>query len=325
MTRKTNLKKTFFIIAVSLIFASVKADITFQFTANTYLKNALKERIENNISRLLTEIDRAGNDGADLNLSGIDMQPEAKSRLMGLWEDARFVCRTPKNISNCLEDKQGYQVRNIRIKMKPYDNTYEGSLDRELTISIGRTGQINGVRIAMDKHDVNQILSGGTGVEDVRARREILKWVEDFRCYYNEKNIKALQQIYSDQALIITGSVMKVPVKSDYGVRMENKVKFRKEDKAQYLTRLSGIFKRNSRINVQFSDISIVRHGAKPNIYGVTLFQKWQAGSYHDEGWLFLVWDFTDEDQPQIYVRSWQPEDMVNQFGVMELSDFDIY
>ena len=50
-----------------------------------------------------------------------------------------------------------------------------------------------------------------------------------------------------------------------------------------------------------------MRHGAKPNFYGVTLVQHWNSSTYSDKGILFLVWDCTDEDQPKIHVRTWQP------------------
>lgn len=67
------------------------------------------------------------------------------------------------------------------------------------------------------------------------------------------------------------------------------------------------MFRNNKYINVKFSDYKIVRHGAKPNYYGVTLKQDWATSSYKDQGIVFLVWDFTNEDAPKIHVRTWQP------------------
>lgn len=302
------------------------AQVTFKFSAGTIDAGTLKNKMENNISALLTEINRAGNARSSLNLSSINMEPAAKTRLTALWEDARFVCDKSSNISKCLNDFQGYQVRAIPITMKPIDSSYNGSLSRELTISLNKNGVITGVRPAWElQEDVSKIMFSPGGVADTRQRREILKWVEDFRCYYNEKNLKALNQVYSEDALIITGSVVTQRSNhSDMGVRLEQKVNYTVQSKEQYISKLSRIFNNNRRVNVEFDHISVVMHGAKPNIYGVTLHQKWQTSSYSDEGWLFLLWDFNDPEKPQIHVRTWQPDQVVAKDGVFTLDDFFI-
>lgn len=302
------------------------AQVTFKFSAGTIDAGTLKNRMENNISALLSEINRAGNARSNLNLSAINMEPAAKTRLTALWEDAHFVCDKSSNISKCLNDFQGYQVRAIPITMKPIDSSYNGSLSRELTISLNKNGVITGVRPAWElQEDVSKIMFSPGGVADTRQRREILKWVEDFRCYYNEKNLKALNQVYSDDALIITGSVVTQRSNhGDMGVRLEQKVNYTVQSKEQYINKLSRIFNNNRRVNVEFDHISVVMHGAKPNIYGVTLHQKWQTSSYSDEGWLFLMWDFNDPEKPQIHVRTWQPDQVVAKDGVFTLDDFFI-
>lgn len=303
------------------------ASVKFQFSAGSIDSGGLKSKMENNISELLTEINRAGSLGTTLNLSSISMEQEAKVRLNALWDEAaHFVCDRETNISRCLNDYQGYQVRAIPITMKPIDSSYDQSINRELTISLNKNGVITGVRLAWElQEDVSKIMQDANGVADTRKRREILKWVEDFRCYYNERNIKALNQIYSDDALIITGSVvMQRKVYGDIGLRFEQKVNYTVQSKEQYLTKLSGIFKSNSRINVEFDHISVVMHPAKPNIYGVTLHQKWQTSSYRDEGWLFLLWDFNDPERPQIHIRTWQEDQAVAKDGVFTLDDFKL-
>ena len=302
------------------------AQVTFKFCAGTIDAGTLKNKMENNISALLTEISRAGTSQSNLDLSKINMEPAAKTRLNALWEDARFICDKSSNISKCLRDFQGYQVRAIPITMKPIDSSYNGSLSRELTISLNKNGVITGVRPAWElQEDVSKIMFSPGGVADTRQRREILKWVEDFRCYYNEKNLKALNQVYSDDALIITGSVVTQRSNhGDMGVRLEQKVNYTVQTKEQYIQKLSRIFNNNRRVNVEFDHISVVMHGAKPNIYGVTLHQKWQTSSYSDEGWLFLLWDFNDPEKPQIHVRTWQPDQVVAKDGVFTLDDFFI-
>lgn len=316
-----------FILLIAILYGfDCNAQVTFKFSAGTIDAGTLKNKMENNISALLTEINRAGTSRTNLNLSQINMEPAAKTRLTALWEDARFVCDKSTNISKCLNDFQGYQVRAIPITMKPIDSSYNGSIDRELTVSLNKKGVITGVRPAWElQEDVSKIMFSPGGVADTRQRREILKWVEDFRCYYNEKNIKALNQVYSDDALIITGSVVTQRSNhGDAGVRLDENIIYTVQSKKQYLDKLTRIFNNNRRVNVEFDHISVVMHGAKPNIYGVTLHQKWQTSSYSDEGWLFLLWDFKDPEKPQIHVRTWQPNQVVAKDGVFTLDDFFI-
>lgn len=323
------MKKINLIILLTALLSqlSVMANVSFKFSAGTIDAGPLKTKMETNISALLTAINKAGVNGTALNLTGIDMEAGAKTRLNALWDEAsHFVCDKQTNISKCLKDFQGYQVRAIPITMKPVDSSYDQSLNRELTISLNKNGVITGVRPAWElQEDVSKIMFSPGGVADTRQRREILKWVEDFRCYYNEKNLNALKQVYSEDALIITGSVVtQRKTQGDAGVHLEQKVNYTVQSKEEYIKKLSRIFNNTRYINVEFDHISVMMHGAKPNIYGVTLHQKWKTNTYSDEGWLFLLWDFNDTEKPQIHVRTWQPDQIVAKDGVFTLDDFFI-
>lgn len=313
-------------ILLALVFLPflLSAQITFKFSANSINQGNLKTKMENNISGLLTQINEAGKSGGFLDLTNIDMEPEAKNRLQALWEDVEFVCDDDVNVKRCLEDYQGYQVRGIPITVKEKDNN-NGTSNRELTVSLNKSGTITGVRLAWElQQDVDAMMKGATSVADTRQRREILKWVEDFRSYYNEKNIKSLNQIFSEDALIITGSIVNQRKKTGDMIQYEESVKYKVQNKAEYISNLRRVFKNNAKINVTFDHISIMKHGAKPNIYGVTLHQTWKSGSYHDEGWLFLLWDFNDPEHPQIHVRTWQSEQIASKDGIFTLDDFFI-
>ena len=52
------------------------------------------------------------------------------------------------------------------------------------------------------------------------------------------------------------------------------------------------------------------------------LLAKNKAGKhYSDEGYLFLVWDFSDEENPKIHVRTWQPlESVSDESQIMNLN-----
>lgn len=305
-----NILKFVFLMTALMLSCELHSQIMFSFEPSPNVSTSLKSVMDGNISALLTEINRAGMVGDNLDLSGINMEDGARERLNSLWQDSRIICNSTINRSKCLEDYQGFQARDISVTMKSSDGSEPVS--RELTVSLNKAGVITGVRPAWEFQESKEsILKSSSAVTDTRERYEILKWVEDFRCYYNEKNLKALGQIYSDDALIITGSVvMQRKNSSDFNSLIENNASYKVQSKEVYLNRLASVFKSNRRINVEFDNIEVRRHGSRPHIYGVTLRQKWSTDSYHDEGWLFLLWDFNNPDYPQIYVRTWQPLDV---------------
>ena len=322
------MKRLYLLIPLLLAWGTTLADIQFKFSSNSTrgVSADTKARMEYSVSALLTEITAAGNGQRELSLSEIRMEEGAKKRLHFLWNDIHLTCVENMYVENCLNDMQGYQIRGIDVKVLPLDDTYTQSTDRELTISLNRQGVITGVRLALENNEeVSKILREGSAVSDMAERREILKWVEDFRCYYNEKNIAALEQIYSDDALIITGSVVtSKKIVGDEGPRLNvshSDVRYKVLDKNEYLKQLRDIFRRNQKLYVSFDNISVSRDGSRHNIYGVKLKQTWESSTYSDEGWLFLLWDFGDKDHPQIHVRTWQPGSL-KEDEVFSLPDF---
>ena len=108
------------------------------------------------------------------------------------------------------------------------------------------------------------------------------------------------------------------------GIAMPPEVVLTSQTKREYLTKLAGVFKRNQRINVVFEDVKVSTHRSKTNIYGVKLIQHWNADTYSDKGYLFLLWDFADETHPQIHVRAWQPFESTPKDKVLGLGSFKI-
>lgn len=131
-----------------------------------------------------------------------------------------------------------------------------------------------------------------------------------------------LEDIFSDDALIITGTVRK-RVNND-GVQFVSGVSYKVQDKRTYLSNLSAVFRRNQRINVVFDDVKVMKHRQKDYIYGVKLVQHWNADTYSDKGYLFLLWDFKDEANPKIHVRTWQPYDATPEKEVFGLNSFNV-
>ena len=287
--------------------------------------HALKSNIERNTSMLLSAINQAESSGKDINYSGINIDNLASQSIGMMWNNVHFRIVDDDIVEHCLQIKSStgavieYQVRNIAVEMKPFDDSYDGDINQEVCINYDRQGNITDFNITMGVQQYMSIIREGERLNDADRRIQILQWVERFKMAYIQKNMSFMEDVFSDDALIVTGRVVK-RVHSDI---KPISVEYTSYGKKQYLQHLKGVFARNSYINVKFDDIEIVRHGAKPNYYGVTLKQGWFTKNYSDEGILFIIWDFSDELHPQILVRTWQPME-VDENDIFTLSNFKL-
>jgi len=321
------MRKLLLFVMVALFAIQSRAD-EVTFTVSDGIDNAvIKSKIENEVCRMLTEINAAQEAGRSLNFSAMgNIGTRVQQSMAMLWENSPFVCTDEEIIEHCLTTGTGYQVRNIPLMMKPTGEREFGEDEyQEAVISFDKQGNVESFYLSISMNLYMNVIKSNLELTDLRRRQLILDYVEQFRTAYNQKDIKFLNQVFSDDALIITGKV--ITTKHAEGFTSQ-KIQYNKQSKEQYIKNLSGVFKRNSYIKVTFDDIEVMRHPVNPNFYGVTLLQGWTSGRYHDDGYLFLLWDFTNESAPQIHVRTWQPDKIggkpLPKDEVFSLSDFDI-
>lgn len=294
----------------------------------------LKEKIERAVSVVMTEINRSQEKNvAKLELPQAYITKEAWQDLNKLWENEHFRCSEEEIVERLLTTRTGYQVRNIPLSVQAVGEGNELGY-QEAVINFDNQGMITSVYYTINpelysKLRMTQMSDKRYEVTDIRDRMMILDYVEHFRTAYNQKDLRFLRQVFSDDALIITGRVIKVR-KSEVAPS-GNKVIYTSQTKQQYLNNLSRAFRTNSYIKVQFDNVMIVEHPTIHGIYGVTVHQKWNTARYSDEGYVFMVWDFRNPDLPQIHVRTWQPDYIDKSKGqklspndVFTLGDFDL-
>jgi hypothetical protein len=283
----------------------------------------LKQKMEICVSALLTELSQATKAGRLLRLQQVVMTEQARESVTRLWDSYHFLCNYTENEVLLLTDVNGYEVRNIPVTLKPMGSGYTGEKEKELTISLTRDGIISGIHMALSNNAFHNVVNKGIDVTDTRRRLEILNFVEAFRSYYDEKDISSLQQVYGDDALIITGRVIQRRSFQNDQPSLKPEIVYSKKNKEQYLNALENTFRRNKFIKVSFDSIQVVRHPAKPNFYGVTLHQNWKSSTYQDDGYVFLLWEFKDgnDEHPIVHVRTWQPD----RIGSKPLARKDIF
>lgn len=294
----------------------------------------LKEKMERAVSVVMTEINRSQEQHlSQLSLPDTYVSKEAKQELNQLWRNEHFRCVEEEIVERCLTSYMGYQVRGIPLITGAVDQSGQSGY-QEAVVNFDKQGNIISFYYTINpelysKLRIGQMQNKRHEVTDIKDRMMILDYVEHFRTSYNQKDLKFLQQVFSDDALIITGKVIKVH-KTEV-MPAGNKVIYTTQNKKQYLENLSRAFKANSYIKVNFDDVLIVEHPTIQGIYGVTVHQRWNTARYSDEGYVFMVWDFRKPDEPQIHVRTWQPDYIDKEHGqklnpndVFSLGDFDL-
>ncbi len=277
------------------------------FTVSDGLSNqSLREKIEKNLSTLLTSFNDSYHDEADLDLSWVSIAPDAKDALDMLWANMPFHCEEEEIVERILTTYSGYQVRNVPIELKADggNNDYQ-----ELVIDMEKDGTVSRVNLALQSHLYRKVISDGSEVTDLRCRQMILDYVEQFRTAYNRKDIDFLDNVFSDDALIITGKVVRRKPGDRAAVLKETPdIVYTQQRKHEYIEKLrTKVFPAAKYIQVTFTDIKVSKHPSIDGYYGVMLRQGYKSSNYSDDGYLFMIWDFRDESHPQIHVRTWQP------------------
>lgn len=305
-----------FLFAIGIAVIPLKANVQFTIS-DGIADSSLTHRIETAMSGLLSAINDACARNSDINFSSINISDDARYALCMTWNVVHFSTEDDdvvEQITKILGGKgsvKGYQIRNIGVDMKPIDDSYDGEMRQELCVDFNSNGQITDVNFAMPNTQYLSVMRDGARLGDTERRLQIVSWCEKLRNAYNQQDINFMEAIFSEDALIITGRVIKERKVSDVKLLNLQKVEYVKQTKQQYLSKLKRIFAQQKLskgyINVQFDDYNVVRHPSKTNYYGVTLNQKWHTKGYSDEGTLFLIWDFSNPDEPKIHVRTWQP------------------
>ena len=281
------------------------------FTVNSGVNDAaVQAAIERSVSGFLTALNRAYETKGTPDISQIPMTEGAAAAVRMLWNNNPFRCDESDIVEPVIRTYDGsYQVRNIPLESI---NEKGEPVYKELVIDLEASGRITRVNKAIEANLYRKIMASGDQVTDLRQRQIILNYVEDFRTSYEKKDIDFLEAVFSDDALIITGKVVQRK-KGERAIQMKPQITYTKYSKQEYINRLrTHVFPNTKTIDVTFGTVEVVKHPSIEGYFGVLVRQGYKSvfksgATYEDDGYLFMLWDFRDENRPQIHVRTWQP------------------
>lgn len=105
------------------------------------------------------------------------------------------------------------------------------------------------------------------------------------------------------------------------GYMNNHRVQFTQLTKREFLRNLRRQFQSKDYINLHFSQNRIYQLQKGVERYGIEIKQDYYSSNYGDTGYLTLIFDLTNSDQPVIHVRTWQEQPDPN-FGVVSPADF---
>jgi hypothetical protein len=275
----------------------------------------LKNQIKNVLERVLLEANNVSEKTGDLEQVRSSFSPDAYDVFFRyITQNNAITARKDYRVQMIMRSRDSYDIRSITMRVTLGDT--EASENQNLVFTCSREGKIIGIRTSLPTQDFHTMIAKGSKPEDSLKIARISEFLERFRMAYNSKDSSYLEQVYSDDALIIVGTVLRENKSKDYvapqSTLSEEKVKLVQVSKREYIDGLKkNAFRRGAFLNVRFENVSIIQHD-NPNlsfIYGVSCVQHWNAAKYSDRGYLFLMMDFRNPELPIIHVRTWQPRD----------------
>lgn len=219
----------------------------------------------------------------------------------------------------------GWELRRVAVM-----NNY-ASLNKQATeylvLDFTPDGKLDDVNFSINDQTYNGFVKQGDFAGDWTNRQTILKFVEKYKTSYLNRDMETLNKIFSEDALIIIGKAIKTnPLleKPLYTRQNESQPDYQtiQYSKQEYLKNQKKTFDGQKDIYLGFSTFNIKSKNDKKGVYGISMRQNYQSTGYADEGYLFLMIDF-NEKNPQIYVRSWQPQEWEDE-KLVKLSNFKV-
>lgn len=187
----------------------------------------------------------------------------------------------------------------------------------DVVFTFNKEGKIENVAFGLGKDSTNDIMcKQATGWDDM-TKEMVMEFLENYKTAYCLKRLNYIETIFSDDAIIITGNVVKrkeTPVMNERQVSIEGNeiITYNRQTKKEYIDRLRNVFRRNEFINIHFTnnEVQWLEKFKDEKVYAIRLGQEYNSTSYADMGYLFLLVDMTNREEPLIKIRTWQPSEI---------------
>ena len=286
---------------------NVKKMLTPDFEAVNRLNNPRKF-YRNTIENILIDITKKKYDQAYKYFT-----PVGKQMFVKLLQDGRVsVLPLTHDTLKIIQMDDEVMVRSVPMAFYFPQSNHQFTENVVFTFNIKQ--KIEAVSFAISAQTIAGIVNHSKKFGSVKDKYTLIKFMEFYKTAYSLKRLKYIKSIFSDNALIIVGTVLKksVPIEKDvyknFGDKSDEIVKYQRYTKKEYIERLEHVFNSKEYINIDFDDAAVRKANGNDRIYGIQIAQHYYSSTYNDFGYLFLMIDLRDSLKPTIYVRTWQPQ-----------------
>ena len=194
----------------------------------------------------------------------------------------------------------GFLVRGIKASFSFKKNNK--SFVEDLVFYI-KDDKIDGINFGLEEGALNDILRHS--MWNAESRLVLINFLENYKTAYALERLDYLNAVFSDDALIIIGNRLPQPKAADVtAVNMES-YEHNRLTKSQYMKRLEKVFAKQEYVNIQFEDASVKKTNRTTERYEIIIKQNYYSATYADKGYLYLLADISNPEQPVIHVRVW--------------------
>lgn len=197
----------------------------------------------------------------------------------------------------------------------PMQFSFEGGkrkFTEDVTFTFNKDGLIESLAFGLGSVARKDIFSMEGEAWTDYMKMVVVTFLENYKTAFALKRLDFIETMFDDDAVIIVGHVVKKLEKRREGDAniIENKehVTYARKTKAEYIDQLKRCFASNQFINIRFANTDVGAVDVGEDTYGIQLRQEYFSSSYGDVGYLYLMVDFLNPDEPIIKVRTWQPE-----------------
>lgn len=179
----------------------------------------------------------------------------------------------------------------------------------DVTFRFDRDGRIDSIAFTLSDSIEALLLDSGFNWDN-NSRLLMMEFLENYQTAYSLKRLDYIESIFSDDALIIVGKVLKTGIarRMDTPLFNDPQVELTRHTKAEYIRHLRRSFASKEYINIGFEDIDISKMTKGGEIYAIHIKQYYYSNNYSDTGYLTLLVDMRDQTKPMIHVRVWNPK-----------------
>ena len=168
-----------------------------------------------------------------------------------------------------------------------FRNGMRKSFVEDVVFTFNSDKKIDYIAFGLGDRAQNDILNKGEW--SLTARNAIMNFLENYKTAYALKRLDYIEQVFDDNAVIISGCVIRRPK----GRELENSeqfisnqyVRYTRVNKDEYIDRLRRSFAGKEFINIRFSNNDVRKMSKGGELYCIQIKQDYYSSNYGDSGY----------------------------------------